>query len=98
MESEQLIPVSLFCQNHSVDMSLIDNLRELGLIETITIKTTHFITCDQVRDLEQILRLHLEMEINLEGVAAIAHLLKRITALQEELIQLRNRLNRLDFE
>jgi len=43
--------------------------------------------------LEQIVRLHQELNINSEGIDAIINLLKRIENMQNEIIELRNKLN-----
>ena len=42
--------------------------------------------------MEKISRLHDELEINVEGIEAITHLLERIENLQNEIASLENRL------
>jgi hypothetical protein len=42
--------------------------------------------------LEKIVRLHFELDINLEGIETIAHLLERMEGMQEKIVQLTNRL------
>jgi len=36
--------------------------------------------------------LHVDLDINIEGLDAISHLLQKVNALQNELVALRNRL------
>ena len=43
-------------------------------------------------NLEKFIRLYYELDINLEGIETITHLLQRINSLQDEIIILKNRL------
>jgi chaperone modulatory protein CbpM len=89
---ENLISVDVFCSNHQVEISFISTLQESGLIEITTIKETAYIDSDQLQKLEKLLRFYYEMDINIEGIEAITHLLQRTETLQNEIIQLKNRL------
>jgi hypothetical protein len=62
------------------------------LIEITTIKETGFIDAGQLQQLEKFIRLYYELDINMEGIETITHLLQRINNLQDEIIALRNRL------
>ena len=92
MPTENLIDINEFCVNHNIEISFISSLQETGLIEITTIKETEFIDADQLQQLEKFIRFYYEMDINLEGIETIDHLLKRINNLQEEIITLKNRL------
>jgi len=92
MPTENLIDINEFCVNHNIEISFISSLQENGLIEITTIKETEFIDADQLQQLEKFIRFYYEMDINLEGIETIDHLLKRINNLQEEIITLKNRL------
>jgi len=92
MEEIDLIEVERFCVSYRIERSFLTELEELELIETTTIKDTRFIPLTQLPKLEQILRLHFDLNINLEGIEAITHLLDRVLAMQDEIIVLRNRL------
>jgi hypothetical protein len=63
------------------------------LIEITTVKNTEYIAADQLLQLEKFIRFYYEMDINLEGIETINHLLQRINSLQDEIISLRNRLH-----
>jgi len=93
MESEDMIVLDEFCTNHEVDISFVRSLEEYGLIETIIVNETLYIQENELSKLEQILRLHQELNINSEGVDAIINLLKRIENMQNEITVLRNKLN-----
>ncbi len=92
METEKLIAINEFCVSHSIDISFISSLEQTGLIEITTIEETGFIDVEQLQQLEKMVHLHYELDINLEGIETITHLLQRINSMQNELIALRNRL------
>jgi len=93
MESEDMIVLDEFCTSHQVEVSFVRTLEEHGLIETIIVNETLYIQENELPKLEQILRLHQELNINSEGVDAIINLLKRIENMQNEITVLRNKLN-----
>jgi len=92
MQTEYLIAVDEFCANHNIEISFISSLQQTGLIEITTIKETGYIDAGQLQYLEKIIRFYYELDINLEGIETIIHLLQRIKSLQDEIIVLRNRL------
>jgi len=92
METKDLIPAEEFCNNYNVEVSFIHLLNENGLIEMITLEEKRFIPVGQLVELEKLLRLHYELDINLEGIEAIGHLLNRLRSLQEDLATLKSRL------
>lgn len=92
MATENLIPVSEFCTIHKIEISFIHSLNEYGLIEIISQEETAYIHHEQISQLEKMMRLHYDLDINLEGIDAIAHLLKRVENMNEEMVSLKNRL------
>ncbi len=93
MKSENLIALNEFCLHHNIEISFVSSLQESGLIKIRTIKETGFIEADQLQQLEKIIRLFYELDINLEGIETINHLLKRIIELKNEVTELKNRLS-----
>lgn len=92
MENEVWIPVGQVCTNYHIEVSFVDALAENGLVNMIIVEGTPCIGQGQLRDLEKMIRLHYDLDINLEGLDAIAHLLRQMDSLQEELLLLKNRL------
>ena len=92
MQTENLIPVSEFCLNHNIEISFVRLLQETGLTEITTFEERLFIDIGQLQHLEKISRLYYDLDINLEGIDTIIHLLKRIDSLQDEIVFLKNRL------
>jgi hypothetical protein len=92
MQTENLIAVNEFCISHNIEISFISSLQKAGLIELTIIEETFFIDADQLQQLEKIVHFYYELDINLEGIETINHLLQRINSLQDEIIMLKNRL------
>ena len=92
MLSKNLIPINEFCINHNIEISFISSLQQTGLIEITTIKETSFIDVTQLQQLEKFVRFYFDLDINLEGIETITHLLQRINSMQDEIRTLRNRL------
>ena len=92
MPEQELISADEFCAYHNIEFSFMRNLQEYGMIELISHQQVDYIPEDQIGKLERILRLHNDLEINMEGIDAISHLLQQISRMQEEIIRLRNKL------
>ncbi len=98
METGHLIAANDFCSSHQIEISFISSLKEFGLIEITTIKETSYIDTRQLQQLEKFLRMHYDLEINLEGIEAITHLLNRVNNMQDEITALKNRLSLYEDE
>ena len=96
MQTENFIAINEFCINHNIEISFVNSLVQNGLIEITTIKEKGFIEARQLQHLEKIVCFHYELDINLEGIEVINHLLERIGAKQAEIISLKNRLRLYD--
>jgi hypothetical protein len=96
MEKENLINVNEFCINHNIEISFINSLQQIGLIEIVNINQTLFIENEQLRHLEKIVSFHFDLDINLEGIETVVHLLNRINSMQNEIILLKNKINVID--
>lgn len=95
MKTDQLISVSVFCRSHSIDQSFIQLLAKYEFIEIITNhKNEAFIEPHCLKDVERMMRLHYDLNINMEGIGAIHHLLQQIDDLQREVVFLKNKLHR----
>ena|ERR1700733_4698437 len=93
MQEQHLISADEFCFHHQVEYSFIDSLQQFGLIEVKTIEESRFIDSEKLFELEKFVRLHYELDINLEGIEAITYLLQKVKNLQEELNSLKSKLS-----
>jgi len=92
MEIINLIAIDTFCNSHEIEVSIIHDINQSGLIELVLVENNYFIKIEHLSDLEKIIRLYRELNVNTEGISAIFHLLNKINFLQEENIFLKNRL------
>jgi hypothetical protein len=92
MEEKQLVSIDTFCSYHQVDRSFISTLHDLGLVAVIRETGQDYFNTDELENIEVLIRLHQELQINAEGLAAIAHLLEKVNHLQLEIKVLKNKL------
>jgi MerR HTH family regulatory protein len=85
-----MVLASEFCLYHNIEISFIHSLRDRALIETIVKESEIFLPISGLAHLEKIMRLHFDLEINLEGIETIAHLLARIQFMQGRIAELNN--------
>ena len=89
---ENLIPIPVLCDHYKVELSFFTNLSDMGLLEIKTIETSQYIDSDAVYEIEKMIRMHQELDVNIEGIDVVFNLLQKIDALQNELTALKNRL------
>ena len=92
MHTEEMIPVSEFCYNNEIELSLIHSFGDAGLINISIIGEQTFLSANELSQLEKLVRLHHELDINLEGIETVTHLLQQIGQMQQQILQLQNRL------
>ena len=93
MEQQEWIPADTICTYYQVDVSLIRTIGDYGLIGVNAADNHLWVPVSGLGELERILRLHTELDINIEGIEAISHMLQRMKELQQEVGNLRNRLS-----
>lgn len=93
MQTEDMIPLTEFCMNYHVEQSFVYALQDSGLIEIIHSEEQNCILASQLQQLEKMVRMNTEMDINLEGIEVITHLLERIQKMQRQILELNNKLN-----
>jgi len=93
MAAHHLISIEQVCTHYKVDDAFIRALHELGHIEVVVQQNDQYIIRDQLKELESMIYFYSELQINIEGIDAIAHLLKQIRDLQDELNTAKNKLS-----
>jgi len=92
MKTDHLISLNEFCTSNDIEISFLSSLHEAGLLEITTIEEAGFFDSEQLQQLERYLRFYYELNINLEGIDAIKHLLCRVNTMHDEITALKNRL------
>ncbi|MCL5246229.1 chaperone modulator CbpM [Cellulophaga sp. 20_2_10] len=92
MSEKTLILVETLCSHYNIEISFMDDLSNMGLIDIEIIEQNQFIHQDQIRNLEKIIRLYNELNVNLEGIDVVFNLLEKERALQDKINALKNRL------
>lgn len=92
MESQELIIIEVFCTYYNVELSLIDELNEFGLIEIIQDNGIKYIHIDKVPEVERVIRFHNELNINKEGIEVILNLLNRLDKISQQRRYLQDKL------
>ena len=92
MKTNNLVRIDQVITHYHVDASFIQSLSELGHIALIVERDESYILEEHLKSLESLLSFHTDLEINIEGIDAIAHLLKKNEDLQTELLAAKNKL------
>lgn len=85
MTNEHSILIEECCKHYRIETSFVRTLNEQGLIELSYTDESYFIHSNQLSLLEKYMHLHYDLDINMEGIEAISHLLEKIERLQLEL-------------
>ncbi|MEE1944727.1 chaperone modulator CbpM [Pedobacter sp. KR3-3] len=83
------ISIDQLCLHYEVEADFIYALNDHGLLSLVKSKKGYEIYFEHLGDFERFVHLHYELEINMEGLEAITHLLDRVKLLQQEIKQLK---------
>jgi hypothetical protein len=67
-------------------------LRDYGLIDVISNEGNEFLSADKLNQLEKIVRLHYDLDVNVEGIDVILHLLQQLENAEHEMHKLKSQL------
>lgn len=98
MIESHFISTKTICTHYEIEISFVNELSNMGLIQIEEIEKDQFIHQDQISDLEKIIRLHHELDLNLEAIDVIFNLLEKERELRKELTLLKNRLKLYEGE
>ena len=90
------ISITQICESHQIEPQFIHQLHREGLVEIQQVDNQEVLTEDEVIAVERMIRLHYQLEINIQGIEAITHLLGQVHELQHEVQSLRSRLKRYE--
>jgi len=88
----QFITITECCINYHIEPAFINELEDSGVI-VLTIKEKEkYIHHEQLSELEKYIHLYYDLNINVEGIDAIRHLLQKMILMQQELNLLHQKL------
>ncbi|MBC7535720.1 MAG: chaperone modulator CbpM [Ferruginibacter sp.] len=93
MATQKLVAVKEFCRHHKIALEFIQDLNRNEIIELVMIKRTGFIAEEDLHSLEKAVRLYHDLDINIEGIQTILHLLSSLEKKENEINTLRNQLD-----
>lgn len=93
---EEHILISDFCASHGISHTFLYELHENGLIQIIRRQEHIYLPLEELPKAEKMLRLHTDLNINMEGVEVIARLLDRLEEMQAKIDRLQHRLDRYE--
>lgn len=96
MKQDNYIAITDFCNSHNVTSQFVMQLYDLGLVEVVHRQDLHYLPIKQLPKAEKIVRLYLDLDINLEGIEVITHLLDRMQDMQDKMVSLQNKLRRYE--
>ncbi|WP_140937509.1 chaperone modulator CbpM [Sphingobacterium lumbrici] len=85
-----LVKIIDVCRSCRIESTFVRDLHENGLIELVSVEEEEFIYEEQLTQLEQYSTWHYDLELNLQGIDVVQHLLNRIAQLQLELSRMKN--------
>lgn len=91
MEADQIALVE-FCTHYQAEESFVISLNDSGLIDLVVVNEEVYIPETQITKLEKFFRLYYDLNINLEGIETIFYLQKKIEELNQQLVNVTNRL------
>ena len=69
-------------QIYQVEEVFLDALHSSGLIEVVIEEEDRYIEYDYLQEIEQYVRWYYELEINIEGIEALHHMLQQVRDLE----------------
>ncbi|MEZ4970669.1 MAG: chaperone modulator CbpM [Flavobacteriaceae bacterium] len=90
---QEYILITDFCESHHIETHFVLELYEYGLVDVVVKENMHYLPIQQLPKAEKILRLHSDLDINLEGIAVITRLLNKMEKMQNEITRLKNKLD-----
>ncbi|WP_432670849.1 chaperone modulator CbpM [Flavobacterium sp. SM2513] len=92
MEQQDLIIIDVFCKEYHVEINLIEELEDFGLIEIHQDNGLKYIQITHLPQVEKVIRFHNELNINKEGIEVVLNLLERLNQLNEDVRHLKDKL------
>lgn len=93
MNRNDIISIKQFCIHHGIEVNFFSALKAYGMINIIVVEETEYFSLEQLPSIEKIIRLHFDLEINLEGIDVILNLLQQIDGFKSQLVINQNKID-----
>ena len=93
MAEQNIISIETFCIQYNVPVKFVQSLQKYELLETVKEGNKEYIRITHLQRVEKMIRLHYELNINMEGPDVVNNLLLPVAELQPENQRLKDRLN-----
>jgi hypothetical protein len=90
---ENLMTIQEYSVTYNIEPEFLTSLEECGIVFFSLEGEKKYIREEQLDELERYIHFHYDLNINIEGIDAIRHLLQRVHHLDAEVRQLKSRLN-----
>ncbi len=90
--TKQLISIHKICESYQIPESFFEELQAYELLPVYTENNKLLIDENTLPQVEKIMRLHFDLNINMEGIDVIINLLNQIEQMQDEINELKKRL------
>lgn len=98
MVEPYFISTKTICLQYNIEITFVEELSEIGLLQLEIFEEDRYIHQDQIGDLEKMIRLHEELNLNLEAIDVVFNLLQKEIELKKEVNALKNRLRLYERE
>ena len=90
------IEIQDLCVAYEVEIHFIEALVEHDIIEITIKQELPYIQESNLEKMERIFRLNKELEVNVQGIDVVLNLIQKIEDLNEELLEVKNKLRRYE--
>lgn len=87
--SPYIIRITEYCSRYDIDKDFLYQLEKESLIKIHIIDSEEWIDDSQFRKIEQFMRWHYDLSINIEGIDVINNLLEKMDDMQQEMNRLK---------
>lgn len=96
MKRDDYILVDYFCEVTNTNPEFLKQLYEHDLIKHIEYNKAPALLQNELPVIERMLRLHYDLNVNIEGLQVINHMREKMIGMQNELLQLKRKLKRFE--
>lgn len=88
----KLIKFKDVCVHHKLDDVFITQIQEFEMVKIVLKNNIQYISTEEMPVIERVIRLHYDLNINMEGIEVIQQMRSRIENLQEMVHQLKQQI------